>query len=160
MSAGETSSNVSIPIVSSTAAPSMAARGPQENTYASITSDFKQKLNTTSTISQDVKEILGGAAPISGLSVNGMKRPTGLNGYARSGKGTTNSKRDLVVMNALPKVDGATSYNIVNDHFDRQFNVAICGATGNVGRQMLTVLEEQKFPIANLKLLASERSVG
>ena len=63
-------------------------------------------------------------------------------------------------MNAMPRIDGATSFEIINDHYDRQFNIAICGATGNVGRQMLTVLEEQNFPIGNLKLLASERSVG
>ena len=39
-------------------------------------------------------------------------------------------------------------------------NVAILGATGAVGREMLKVLEERNFPIAKLKLLASERSVG
>ena len=39
-------------------------------------------------------------------------------------------------------------------------NVAILGATGAVGREMLKVLEERNFPIGELKLLASERSVG
>lgn len=39
-------------------------------------------------------------------------------------------------------------------------NVAILGATGNVGRMFLRILEERKFPINNLKLLASEKSVG
>ncbi len=39
-------------------------------------------------------------------------------------------------------------------------NVAILGATGAVGREMLKVLEERNFPIGKLKLLASERSVG
>jgi len=34
------------------------------------------------------------------------------------------------------------------------------GATGNVGRIMLDVLEERDFPIAELRLLASERSAG
>lgn len=38
--------------------------------------------------------------------------------------------------------------------------VAVAGATGVVGRQMLRVLEERNFPISNLKLLASERSQG
>ena len=45
-------------------------------------------------------------------------------------------------MNAMPEIEGATSFDIVNDHYDRQFNVAVCGATGNVGRQMLQVLKE------------------
>ena len=39
-------------------------------------------------------------------------------------------------------------------------NVAILGATGAVGREMLKILEERNFPIGKLKLLASERSVG
>jgi len=39
-------------------------------------------------------------------------------------------------------------------------NVAILGASGLVGRTMLKVLEERKFPINKLKLLASERSAG
>jgi aspartate-semialdehyde dehydrogenase len=39
-------------------------------------------------------------------------------------------------------------------------NVAIVGATGAVGQEFLTVLAERKFPIQNLKLLASARSAG
>jgi aspartate-semialdehyde dehydrogenase len=39
-------------------------------------------------------------------------------------------------------------------------NVAIVGATGAVGQEFLTVLQERKFPIASLKLLASARSAG
>ncbi len=42
----------------------------------------------------------------------------------------------------------------------RLFNVAIVGATGAVGRQMLEILEERKFPVGELRLLASERSDG
>ena len=42
----------------------------------------------------------------------------------------------------------------------KQYNVAILGATGAVGQQMLRCLEEQEFPVANLKLLASARSAG
>ena len=38
--------------------------------------------------------------------------------------------------------------------------VAVAGATGLVGRQMLKTLEERDFPIKSLKLLASERSRG
>ncbi|HIJ66114.1 MAG TPA: aspartate-semialdehyde dehydrogenase [Candidatus Hydrogenedentes bacterium] len=39
-------------------------------------------------------------------------------------------------------------------------NVAVVGATGLVGNHMLRVLEERDFPIASIKLLASERSRG
>jgi aspartate-semialdehyde dehydrogenase len=39
-------------------------------------------------------------------------------------------------------------------------NVAILGATGMVGREMIKVLEERKFPIEKLRLFASARSVG
>jgi aspartate-semialdehyde dehydrogenase len=42
----------------------------------------------------------------------------------------------------------------------KEYNVAIMGATGAVGEVMLDILEERKFPVKNLKLLASERSVG
>jgi aspartate-semialdehyde dehydrogenase len=38
--------------------------------------------------------------------------------------------------------------------------VAVAGATGAVGEVMLQVLEERKFPVRKVKLLASERSVG
>ena len=39
-------------------------------------------------------------------------------------------------------------------------NVAVVGATGLVGRTMVKVLEERKFPVNHLVLLASERSAG
>src|SRR5437868_13799034 len=39
-------------------------------------------------------------------------------------------------------------------------NIAIVGATGAVGQELLTVLAERKFPFKNLKLLASARSAG
>ncbi len=39
-------------------------------------------------------------------------------------------------------------------------NVAILGATGMVGREMIKVLEEREFPVNELKLFASARSVG
>jgi aspartate-semialdehyde dehydrogenase len=39
-------------------------------------------------------------------------------------------------------------------------NVAIMGATGAVGQELLKILEQRNFPLQNLKLLASERSVG
>ena len=40
------------------------------------------------------------------------------------------------------------------------YNVAVVGATGAVGDTFLKILEERNFPIAELKLLASARSVG
>lgn len=40
------------------------------------------------------------------------------------------------------------------------YNVAVVGATGAVGVEMLNVLEKRNFPVGDLKLLASARSVG
>ena len=42
----------------------------------------------------------------------------------------------------------------------KKYNLAILGATGAVGREMLKVLAERDFPVGDLKLLASARSVG
>lgn len=42
----------------------------------------------------------------------------------------------------------------------RKPNVAILGATGAVGAEFITLIEERQFPYENLKLLASARSVG
>lgn len=42
----------------------------------------------------------------------------------------------------------------------KQYTVAIVGATGAVGTQMLQCLSEQDFPVGALKLLASPRSAG
>ncbi len=42
----------------------------------------------------------------------------------------------------------------------KEFNVAVVGATGAVGNEMIDTLEQRKFPVKNLKLLASERSLG
>jgi len=41
-----------------------------------------------------------------------------------------------------------------------EYHVAVAGATGAVGNEMLRILEEQEFPVASLKLLASSRSAG
>jgi len=41
-----------------------------------------------------------------------------------------------------------------------KFKVAIAGATGNVGREMLDVLAERRFPVSEVVALASSRSVG
>ena len=42
----------------------------------------------------------------------------------------------------------------------RGYHVAIVGATGAVGQELLSILEERKFPVAKLLPLASARSAG
>ena len=41
-----------------------------------------------------------------------------------------------------------------------QYIVAVVGATGAVGNEMVCILEERKFPVAELRLFASEQSAG
>ena len=40
------------------------------------------------------------------------------------------------------------------------YKVAIAGATGNVGREMLNILAERAFPVSEVVALASQRSIG
>lgn len=47
-----------------------------------------------------------------------------------------------------------------NGIFMKKYNVAILGATGMVGQEMLKILAQRNFPIENLKLTASERTTG
>ena len=42
----------------------------------------------------------------------------------------------------------------------KKYNVAVVGATGAVGTEMLSILEERKFPINEIRPLASEKSEG
>ena len=42
----------------------------------------------------------------------------------------------------------------------KKINVAVAGATGAVGNQMIRCLEEMNFPVSSVQLLASSRSVG
>lgn len=42
----------------------------------------------------------------------------------------------------------------------KKYKVAILGATGAVGREMMKILAERSFPVEELHLLASERSAG
>lgn len=42
----------------------------------------------------------------------------------------------------------------------KRFNVAVVGATGAVGQELLKIMLERDFPVAGLKLLATERSAG
>ena len=41
-----------------------------------------------------------------------------------------------------------------------KYNVAIVGATGAVGQEMMSILKERNFPLDELRLIASERSAG
>ena len=43
---------------------------------------------------------------------------------------------------------------------EKKFNVAVAGATGAVGNQMIRCLEDMNFPVKSIKLLASHRSLG
>lgn len=54
------------------------------------------------------------------------------------------------------KVDGKGEQSIVSEGY----RVAILGATGAVGTELMALLEERQFPLADLKLLASPRSAG
>ncbi|SHJ55155.1 aspartate semialdehyde dehydrogenase [Shimia gijangensis] len=40
------------------------------------------------------------------------------------------------------------------------YRVVVVGATGNVGREMLNILDERQFPIDEIAVLASRRSLG
>jgi aspartate-semialdehyde dehydrogenase len=44
--------------------------------------------------------------------------------------------------------------------FTMGYKVAIAGATGNVGREMLNILAERAFPVSEVVPLASQRSIG
>ncbi len=40
------------------------------------------------------------------------------------------------------------------------YKVVVCGATGNVGREMLNILAERQFPVDEIAALASRKSLG
>ena len=40
------------------------------------------------------------------------------------------------------------------------YKIAVVGATGNVGREMLNVLVQRQFPVSEVVALASTRSIG
>lgn len=42
----------------------------------------------------------------------------------------------------------------------KKYNIAVAGATGAVGSEILSILIERKFPVGEISLLASERSAG
>src|SRR3989339_711993 len=49
---------------------------------------------------------------------------------------------------------------LIVEYCMKNFHVAVVGATGAVGNEMIRILEERQFPVGKLTLLASERSVG
>ncbi|HSG06035.1 MAG TPA: aspartate-semialdehyde dehydrogenase, partial [Nitrospiria bacterium] len=42
----------------------------------------------------------------------------------------------------------------------KRYNIAVAGATGVVGREMVQLLEERNFPVSECRLFASERTAG
>jgi len=60
----------------------------------------------------------------------------------------------------LAKTMHAANQAVLKPKLTRATNVAIVGATGVVGRETLSILEERGFPVGQLSLLASERSAG
>ena len=52
------------------------------------------------------------------------------------------------------------TYLCAVDNLSTNMKVAVVGCTGLVGRKMLQILEERKFPVTTLIPVASERSVG
>jgi aspartate-semialdehyde dehydrogenase len=43
---------------------------------------------------------------------------------------------------------------------NKKYNIAIVGATGNVGREILSILDEREFPVDNVYVIASQASLG
>lgn len=41
-----------------------------------------------------------------------------------------------------------------------KYKIAVVGATGNVGREILKILDEREFPVSEIHAIASDRSVG
>jgi aspartate-semialdehyde dehydrogenase len=49
---------------------------------------------------------------------------------------------------------------VFQESFQMGYRVAVVGATGNVGREMLSILDELKFPVSEIYALASRKSIG
>ena len=60
----------------------------------------------------------------------------------------------------LARTMHAANQAVLKPTLTQPTNIAVVGATGVVGRETLSILEERNFPVGNLKLLASERSAG
>lgn len=61
---------------------------------------------------------------------------------------------------ALPSPQSTVEINQVNENPMKQVNLAVLGATGAVGEEVLRTLERRHFPVKELRLLASARSAG
>jgi aspartate-semialdehyde dehydrogenase len=55
---------------------------------------------------------------------------------------------------------GIGKYSSNREYRMKSYDVAVVGATGAVGNEMIRILEERQFPVGRLALLASERSAG
>ncbi|HHD10885.1 MAG TPA: aspartate-semialdehyde dehydrogenase, partial [Deltaproteobacteria bacterium] len=42
----------------------------------------------------------------------------------------------------------------------KKYSLCVVGATGLVGKEILSILEEREFPVKDIRLFASERSAG
>src|SRR5579859_4938839 len=76
-----------------------------------------------------------------GLTTLSRVRPGGRNPHEAGGFSPTTKRR------------GTRRYQM-------SFKVAVVGATGNVGREMLNILDERGFPVSEVVALASRRSMG
>src|SRR5580692_12960687 len=70
--------------------------------------------------------------------------------------------RDISRLEALPLrfPHGRERSEFFDGELTMGYNVAVAGATGNVGREMLNILAERSFPADEVVALASRRSVG
>jgi len=64
----------------------------------------------------------------------------------------------LTAFSAIPSADLSPAHH--GGLPRRPLNVAVLGATGAVGQELLELLEERAFPVAELRVLASPRSAG
>lgn len=69
--------------------------------------------------------------------------------------------RSLLVLRLLKNFRPSLLGNFKEgERLQRSYRVAILGATGAVGTELLELLDSRNFPVADLKLLASARSAG
>ena len=77
-----------------------------------------------------------------------------------------NDKKFLCHFTLLKKIDGAiitlVSQPFINNNFTKMSRrkIAVVGATGNVGREILNILAERNFPADEVVALASANSIG
>ncbi len=64
----------------------------------------------------------------------------------------------MTAVSAIPSLDLSPAH--AGGLPRRPLNVAVLGATGAVGQELLQLLEERDFPVAELRVLASPRSAG